>query len=112
MKEIFLPPDHPSIVATLNNTSTVISFKRETVKTLELCLKALSMRERVLPINHPDVALSLSSVGLRYEVMGENRHALEHFEKAFEIRTLFLTDDDAMRKRVEKHILRIKRKLV
>ncbi len=112
MKEKYFPPDHPSIATTLNNISTVLSSKGEKMKALDMCLKALSMRERALPFDHPDIAVSLSSVGLQYEAMEDNQHALEYFEKALEMRTLFLSEDDPARKRIEKHVLRIKRKLM
>ena len=112
MKEKCYPSDHPSIAMTLNNISTVLSAKGEKVKALELCLKALTMRERVLPFGHPDLAISLNSAGLRYEAMKENQLALKYFEEALEIRAMFLPEDDPLRKKTEKHVLRMKQKLV
>jgi tetratricopeptide (TPR) repeat protein len=110
MKEKCFPPDHPSIAATLNNISTVLSAKGEKEKALQLCLKALSMRERLLPSDHPDLALSLSSAGHKYEAMKEYQRALRYFEKALEIRAKFLPEDDPIRKRTERHVIRMKRK--
>lgn len=112
MKEKCFPSNHPSIAATLNNISTVLSAKGKKEKALHLCLKALRMRERILPFNHPDLAISLSSAGHKYEAMKEHQHALNYFEKALEIRVKFLPKDHPVRKRTERHVIRIKRKLM
>lgn len=112
MKEKCFSSSHPSIATTLNNMSTVFSAKKEKKIALELCLKALRMRERMLPFDHPDLAISLSSAGHKYEAMEEYHHALQYFENALEIRARFLPRDHPVRKRTERHVLRIRRKLM
>ncbi len=90
MKEKCFPSGfHSSIAATLNNISTVFSCKGEKEKTLELCLKALKIWEKILPFNHLDVAISLSSAGHKYKALNENQLTLSYFERALEIRAQF-----------------------
>jgi tetratricopeptide (TPR) repeat protein len=81
------------------------------VKALKLCLDALRMREQALPLDHPDLAISLSSAGHKYEAVNENERALEYFEKALEIRAQFLPENDPMLKRTERHVIRMKWKI-
>ncbi|CAF3785406.1 unnamed protein product [Rotaria sordida] len=111
IKKKCFPPGHPSIAMTLNNISTVLSAKGDKMKALKLCLKALRMRERVLPFDHLDLATSLSSAGHKYEAVKEYQRALEYFEKALEIRAKRLPKDDSVRKRTEKHVIRMKWKV-
>ena len=111
MKEKCLPSKHPSIAATLNNMSTVFSAKVEREQALKLCLKALEMRQRMLPVHHPDLAVSLSSAGHKYEAIGDYGSALKYFEKALKIRETFLSKDHPVRKRTERHVIRMKRKV-
>jgi tetratricopeptide (TPR) repeat protein len=112
MKEKCFPPCHPSIATTLNNISTVFSSKGEKEKALELCLKGLKMREKTLPFDHLDLAISLSSAGHKYEALHENQLALAYFERALEIRAKFLPIDNPVRKRAERHVIRMKRKVM
>ncbi|CAF2497551.1 unnamed protein product [Rotaria sp. Silwood2] len=109
-KKCFLP-GHPSIATTLNNISTVLSAKGDKVKALELCLKSLRMRQRVLPFDHLDLATSLSSAGHKYEAMKEYQLALEYFKKALAIRAKFLSEDNPVRKRTERHVIRMRWKV-
>ncbi|CAF3478919.1 unnamed protein product [Rotaria sp. Silwood1] len=111
MKTKCFPSGHPEIATTLNNISTVLSAKGDKVKALELCLKALKMRERVLPFDHLDLATSFSSAGHKYEAIKEYQCALEYFEKALRIRAKFLSEDDPVRKRTERHVIRMKWKV-
>lgn len=108
MKKKCYPSGHPSIATTLNNISTILSAKGEKEKALELCLEALRMRERALPFDHLELATSLSSAGHKYEAMNQNKRALEYFEKALAIRAKILPEDNPVRKRAEKNLLRMK----
>ena len=112
MKEKCFPFDHPSVATTLNNISTVFSMKNEKNKALKMCLKALNIREKILPSDHLDLATSFSSAGHKYEAMNDNEIALKYFEKAWMIRAKFLSIDDPVRKRTERHVIRMKRKLM
>ncbi|CAF1161747.1 unnamed protein product [Adineta steineri] len=47
--------------------------------------KALEMRQKTLPSNHPDLATSYNNIGSVYDNMGEYSKALLHYEKAFKI---------------------------
>jgi tetratricopeptide (TPR) repeat protein len=48
--------------------------------------KALEIRRKALPLNHPDLAESYNNIGLVYNNMGEYSKALSFDEKALEIR--------------------------
>ncbi|CAF1279046.1 unnamed protein product [Adineta ricciae] len=52
---------------------------------IEYYEKALEIREKSLPSNHPKLATSYSSIGLVYRSMGEYSSALSFLEKALEI---------------------------
>ncbi|CAF1512463.1 unnamed protein product [Adineta ricciae] len=53
---------------------------------IEYYEKALEIREKTLPSNHPDFATSYNNIGLVYKNMGEYSKALSFYEKALEIR--------------------------
>ncbi|CAF0893152.1 unnamed protein product [Adineta ricciae] len=53
---------------------------------IEYYEKALEIREKTLPSNHPSLATSYSSIGLVYMNMGEYSEALLFYEKALGIR--------------------------
>lgn len=112
MKKKCLPFDHPSRAMTLNSLSTVFSFQGEKDKALKLCLQALKIREKILPSDHLDLAMSFSSAGHKYEAINEYQLALTYFEKALAIREKFLSTNDPVRKRAERHVSRMKRKLM
>ncbi|CAF0917150.1 unnamed protein product [Adineta steineri] len=48
--------------------------------------KALEIREKHLPSNHPHLASSYNNIGSVYDKMGDYSKALSYFEKALEIR--------------------------
>ena len=47
--------------------------------------KALDIRQKTLPANHPDLATSYNNIGLVYKNMGEYSKALSFYEKALDI---------------------------
>ena len=112
MKKKSLPFDHPSRAMTLNSLSTVYSFKGDKEKALNFCLQALKIREKILPSDHLDLAMSFSSAGHKYEAINDHQLALTYFEKALAIREKFLSTNDPVRKRAERHVIRMKRKIM
>ena len=54
-------------------------------KDLEYNLKALEIRERVLPPEHPSLATSYNNVGYTYGDLGDHKQALEYQLKALAI---------------------------
>ena len=61
-------------------------------KALEFKLKALDIREKVLPEGHPDLATSYNNVGLTYCDWGDHSKALEFMLKALDIREKVLPE--------------------
>jgi tetratricopeptide (TPR) repeat protein len=55
-------------------------------KALSFYEKALEIRQKTLPPNHPDLASSYNNIGLVYASMDEYSKALSYHEKALEIR--------------------------
>ncbi|CAF0890568.1 unnamed protein product [Adineta ricciae] len=53
---------------------------------IEYYEKALEIREKSLPSNHPSLATSYNNIGLVYDNMGEYSKALSFYEKALEIK--------------------------
>ena len=49
-------------------------------------LKAMKIREKVLPPEHPSLAISYNNVGITYAYMKDFSKAVEYLEKALEIR--------------------------
>ncbi|CAF4851944.1 unnamed protein product, partial [Rotaria sp. Silwood2] len=48
--------------------------------------KALNIRQKTLPSNHPDFAQSYNNIAAVYNNIGENSKALLYYKKALEIR--------------------------
>ena len=70
------------------------------------------IREKILPLDHLDLAMSFSSAGHKYEAINDHQLALTYFEKALAIREKFLSTNDPVRKRAERHVIRMKRKIM
>ena len=54
-------------------------------KALEYLLKALAIRERVLPENHPDLAQSYNNIAWTYYVLRRLEEAAVHMRRAADI---------------------------
>ncbi|CAF5152299.1 unnamed protein product, partial [Rotaria sp. Silwood1] len=54
-------------------------------KALEFYDKALKIREKTVPPNHPDLAQSYKNIGGVYDNMGNYWKALEFYDKALKI---------------------------
>ncbi|CAF0960380.1 unnamed protein product [Adineta steineri] len=48
--------------------------------------KALTIRQQLLPPNHPDLGMSYNNIGSVYDSMGDYPKALSYYERALEIR--------------------------
>ena len=68
-----------------NNVGLALSEYGDYRRSLEYLNKALSIRERVLPPDHPDLALSYNNVGATYSYLGDHAKALEFQLKDLEI---------------------------
>jgi tetratricopeptide (TPR) repeat protein len=62
-------------------------------KALEYSQKALLIREKVLPIDHPDLARSYNNLAVTYGAWGQNVDALKYHLKALTIREKVLPSD-------------------
>ena len=81
------------LAAASNNVGLVLSAYGDYRRSLEYLNKALSIRERVLPPDHPDLATSYNNVGATYGDLGDREKELEYLLKALEIREKVLPPD-------------------
>jgi tetratricopeptide (TPR) repeat protein len=66
-----LGPEDSSTVLTMGNLCSASSHLSSTLDAKPLCTKALRMREKTLGPNHPDVARSMSDLGVLYATEGD-----------------------------------------
>jgi tetratricopeptide (TPR) repeat protein len=85
-----LPPDHPHLVATIDNLGGVYREQKKFDKAITMHKKALLLHEAKLGLHHPDVAKDLMNLATTYQVMSEFDlveplyvRAAEIFAKAF-----------------------------
>lgn len=78
-------PEHPALAAAYNNVGSTYGDLGDHNRALEYLLKALAIKEKVLPPNHPDLASSYSNVGMTYGDLGDHTKALEYQLKALAI---------------------------
>jgi tetratricopeptide (TPR) repeat protein len=72
--------------AKLHNQIEMIMAEKDDQNTALLYFeKALNIRQELLLLNHPDLAISYNNLGLLYESMGKYSTTLSHIEKALEI---------------------------
>lgn len=76
-----------------NNVGIAFSSFGDHRRALEYDHKALAIRERVLPPDHPDLATSYGNVGSTYGALGDHEKALEYKLMALEIRAKVLPPD-------------------
>lgn len=76
-----------------NNVGITLYRYGDYRRSLEYLNKALSIRERVLPTDHPDLAVSYNNVGNTYGDLGDRAKALEYLLEALEIREKVLLPD-------------------
>ena len=78
-------PNSQGLAAAYSNLGSTYGDLGNQVKALEYKLKALAIREQVLPPTHPDLAASYSNVGSTYGDLGDHAKALEFKLKALAI---------------------------
>jgi len=62
-------------------------------KSLEYSAKALEIKERLFPGDHPDKATSYNNIGNIYKDMGDLKKSLEYSAKALEIKERLFPGD-------------------
>jgi tetratricopeptide (TPR) repeat protein len=78
-------PDSNNLATGYNNVGSTYGALGDHKQELEYQLKALEIRERVLPLEHPDLATSYNNVGVTYDALGDHKQALEYQLKALGI---------------------------
>ena len=78
-------PDSRELATAYNNLGGTYGALGDHRKDLEYQLKALAIREKVLPAKHPDLAASYNNVGSTYSALGNHNKALEYLLKALAI---------------------------
>ena len=78
-------PDSNNLATGYNNVGRTYGALGDHKQALEYKLKALGIRDRVLPPDHPDLALSYINVGDTYGALGYHKHALWYKLKALAI---------------------------
>ena len=78
-------PDSNNLATGYNNVGSTYGALGDHKQALEYNLKALGIRERVLPPEHPDLATSYNNVSATYYDLGEHKQALEYQLKALAI---------------------------
>jgi tetratricopeptide (TPR) repeat protein len=80
-------------------------------KALSYYEKALEIRQKTLPANHPDFAQSYNNIGSVFDSMGEYSKALSYFERALDILQRSQPPNHPNIKTVKKSIEIVKKKL-
>ncbi|CAF4166380.1 unnamed protein product, partial [Rotaria sordida] len=88
-----LPPSHPDLATSYNNTGIMYKNMGEYSKALLSHERSLEIRKIVLllPPNHPDLAASYNNIGIVYNSMGVYSKALSLYERSLEIKKIALT---------------------
>ena len=77
----------------LNNSGALFHQLGDYHRQLEFCQKALTIRKKVLPPDHPDLANSYNNVGLAWGNLRDYHKELEFLQKALGIRKKVLPSD-------------------
>ena len=86
-------PNSAGLATAYNNLSSTYGHLGDHQKELEYDLKALQIREQVLPPNHPDLAVSYNNMGMAYGHLGDHQKELEYQHKALGIQEQSLPAD-------------------
>ena len=78
-------PNSLGLATAYNNLGSTYGHLGDHKKELEYQLKALAIREQVLPPTHPDLATSYNNVGYTYGTLGDHEKELEYQLKALGI---------------------------
>ena len=85
--------DSLELATAYSNVAVTCGALGDNEKRLEYNLKALGIREKKLPPDHPNLALSYNNVASTYYALGEHERALEYNLKALWIREKKLPSD-------------------
>lgn len=86
-------PDSKNLASSYDNVGYAYGALGDHGKAQEYQLKALEIRERVLPTDHPDLATSYNNMGNTYDDLGDHEKALEYQLKALAIQKRVLPSD-------------------
>ena len=82
-------------VATLyNNLGNVSDFNGEYDDALEYHYKALALREKLLPADHPDLASTHNNLGIVYRIIGDYAKSIENHNESLRIKKIALGGGD------------------
>ncbi|MBC7568583.1 MAG: tetratricopeptide repeat protein [Spirosoma sp.] len=90
---IFETDQNSPLTTLYGNTAVIYGALGQQDKRLAYNLKALAIREAVLPADHPDLARSFSNIALTYRALGQQDKELEYNLKALAIREAVLPTD-------------------
>ena len=79
-------PNSQSLATAYGNLGSTYGHLGDHEKELEYQLKALAIKEQVLPPTHPSLATSYNNVGMTYGDLGDHEKELEYQLKALSIR--------------------------
>jgi serine/threonine protein kinase/tetratricopeptide (TPR) repeat protein len=68
-----------------NDLGAVVEMEGKKDEALQLHLKAISLKTKVLGERHPDVAITEANLAIALNSVGKNEEALEHLDKAIDI---------------------------
>ena len=77
--------DHPLMAMNYNTIGLVYYYIKDYQKSFDYCFKAFQIREKVLPVNHPDFGDSCNNLALIYQKLQEYTKALKFFQRALAI---------------------------
>jgi len=84
--EINLPTINHQLMATnYDSIGLVFYYSKDYNQSLDYCLKAFRIRQKVLPINHPNIADSCNNLALIYQKRHEYQQALDLFQRSLSI---------------------------
>ena len=85
--------DKEQLAVNLSQAAGYWGFNGDYQKQLEFNLKALGIREKALPTDHPDLALSYNNLAETYGYLGDYQKDFEYNQKALAIREKVLSAD-------------------
>jgi len=77
----------------LNDLGCVYELEGRRAESAQVQQTALSLKERVLGLNHPDVGISEVNLAISLQELGRNKEALEHNDRAIKLLTEGLGHD-------------------
>jgi tetratricopeptide (TPR) repeat protein len=81
------------------------------MKALEFYEKSCEIQQKVLPAEHPDLAVIYDNIGGVYEVMEEHAKALSFYERAVKIAEQALPEKHSRIRKYRNHLDDLQKKL-